>query len=136
GFPTFAWIPTHNLNHHKYVNKPGDATITWRFTNSHNYFVAASYFFVSSYYQSAPIKEFLQRVKQKNPARYWNYMSQYVVVFGSHIALAALAVQLYGLGQGLFVYGFTVGPPSFVALWTVITFNYDQHVHTDPWSRY
>src|SRR5581483_8199716 len=20
GFPTFAWIPTHNLNHHKFVN--------------------------------------------------------------------------------------------------------------------
>ena len=30
-FPTYAWIPTHNLNHHKYVNKAGDATITWRY---------------------------------------------------------------------------------------------------------
>ena len=29
GYPTFAWIPTHNLNHHKFVNAPGDATITW-----------------------------------------------------------------------------------------------------------
>ncbi len=23
GYPTFAWIPTHNLNHHKYVNRAG-----------------------------------------------------------------------------------------------------------------
>src|SRR5678816_842971 len=33
GYPTFAWVPTHNLNHHKFVNKAGDATITWRHTN-------------------------------------------------------------------------------------------------------
>ena len=40
GYPTFAWIPTHNLNHHKYVNRAGDATITWRYTNRHNLLVA------------------------------------------------------------------------------------------------
>ena len=56
GYPTFAWVPTHNLNHHKFVNKAGDATITWRYTNKHNALVAATYFFVSSYYQSEPIK--------------------------------------------------------------------------------
>ena len=26
GYPTFAWIPTHNLNHHKFANRAGDAT--------------------------------------------------------------------------------------------------------------
>ena len=40
GYPTYAWVPTHNLNHHKFVNKAGDATITWRFTNKHNALVA------------------------------------------------------------------------------------------------
>jgi beta-carotene hydroxylase len=136
GFPTFAWVPTHNLNHHKYVNKPGDATITWRFSNRHIYPVAATYFFVSSYYQSGPIKEFLARAKEKSPARYWVYMSQYAVVVGAHVALAMLAVRLHGLGQGLTVYAFTLFFPAIVALWTVMTFNYDQHVHTDPWSKY
>src|SRR6476646_7962464 len=47
GYPTFAWIPTHNLNHHKFVNKPGDATITWRYTNKNNALVGITYFFVS-----------------------------------------------------------------------------------------
>jgi beta-carotene hydroxylase len=136
GFPTFAWVPTHNLNHHKFVNKPGDATITWRFTNKHNYLVAATYFFVSSYYQSGPIKEFLTRAKEKNPARYWVYISQYVVVVGAHIALGALAVRIHGLQLGLTVYAFTLLFPAIVSLWTVMTFNYDQHVHTDPWSKY
>ena len=36
GYPTLMWIPTHNLNHHRFVNRPGDATITWRHTNKHN----------------------------------------------------------------------------------------------------
>src|SRR5439155_12285962 len=40
GYPTFAWIPTHNLNHHKFINKAGDATITWRYTDKHNAWVA------------------------------------------------------------------------------------------------
>src|SRR5262245_60879977 len=30
GVPTFAWIPTHNQNHHRYLDGPGDATPTRR----------------------------------------------------------------------------------------------------------
>jgi fatty acid desaturase len=136
GFPTFAWIPTHNLNHHKFVNKAGDATITWRFTNKHNYLVASTYFFVSSYYQSGPIKEFLARVKEKNPSQYRKYIGQYFVTYGAQLAMLGVAVSLHGPKTGLLVWALTMGLPAFVALWTVMTFNYDQHVHTDPWSKY
>jgi len=31
GFPAFAWIPTHNMNHHKFTNRDGDYTITYLF---------------------------------------------------------------------------------------------------------
>lgn len=136
GYPTFAWIPTHNLNHHKFVNKPGDATITWRFSNRHNYLIASTYFFVSSYYQSEPIKTFLAKIKAKNPSQYRSYIGQYFVVYGVHVLMALLAIRLHGLSTGMYVYGFSMGLPSLVALWTVMTFNYDQHVHTDPWSKY
>ncbi len=135
GFPTFAWIPTHNLNHHKYVNKPGDATITWRYSNKHNFLVASTYFFVSAYFQSVPTKEFLDRVKKKNPAQFRKYMGQYVFCYGAHAAMIALAIQLYGVRSGLILWAFTMGFPAVVSLWTVHTFNYDQHVHTDPWSK-
>ena len=47
GYPTFAWVPTHNLNHHKHVNREGDATITWRHTNRNTWYVALSYYFIS-----------------------------------------------------------------------------------------
>ncbi|HEY6081241.1 MAG TPA: fatty acid desaturase, partial [Polyangiaceae bacterium] len=30
GFPGFAWIPTHNQNHHRYLNGPGDVSSTAR----------------------------------------------------------------------------------------------------------
>ncbi len=136
GYPVFGWIPTHNLNHHKFVNKAGDATITWRITNRHNVLVAATYFFVSSYYQSTPIKEFIQKAKQTKPKQYREIVEQYLVVYGTQCAGLAIAVALHGLGTGLYVWALSMGLPAAFSLWTVMLFNYEQHVHTDPWSRY
>lgn len=136
GYPVFAWIPTHNLNHHKYVNRAGDATITWRFTNKHSVPVAATYFFVSSYYQGYPIRAFMQKARTQNPAFYRRIISQYVVWGGAHALLLALAVVLHGVRTGLYVYGLAVLFPALFALWTIMLFNYEQHVHTDPWSEH
>ena len=136
GYPTFAWIPTHNLNHHRFVNREGDATITWRFTNSHNVLVAATYFFVSSYYQSGPINEYIKTARQKNPELFARIISQYVFWAGGYLALFGLAVYLHGFGTGLYVFGFAVGLPAIFSLWTIMLFNYDQHAHADPFSEY
>ncbi len=136
GYPVFAWTPTHNLNHHKYINKHGDATITWRFTNKHNALVASTYFFVSAYYQGFWIKDFIRTAKQKNPAFHRRIISQYVVTYGAHVALAGLAIAIYGVKAGLETYALALGIPAFFALWTVMLFNYSQHVHTDPWSEH
>jgi fatty acid desaturase len=136
GYPVFAWIPTHNLNHHKYVNRAGDATITWRFTNKHNLWVAATYFFVSSYYQGYPIREFIKKARETNRPLYARILTQYAFWIGSHVALLALALVLHGLTQGLLLYVLSLGIPAFFALWTIMLFNYEQHVHTDPWSRH
>jgi fatty acid desaturase len=135
GYPTFAWIPTHNLNHHRYVNTEGDATITWRFTNRHNLWVAATYFFVSSYYQAGPIRTFITKARQTNPNLYRRILRQYAIWIGANAALLAVAVALHGLALGSFVFFATVAVPAFFALWTIMLFNYDQHVHTDPWSQ-
>lgn len=135
GYPTFAWIPTHNLNHHKFVNRAGDATITWRYTNKHNALVAATYFFVSSYYQSDPIKTFIKKARESNPKLYRRILTQYAVWAGSHIALIALAIYLHGVKQGLILWGLVGLIPALFALWTIMLFNYVQHVHTDPWSK-
>jgi fatty acid desaturase len=134
GFPTFAWIPTHNLNHHKYLNTEGDATITWRFTNKHNALVAATYFFVSAYYQQYPTKAFLEKAKSGNPALYRRIQLQYVFWIGSYVALLATAWALHGVKLGSYVFLITVALPAVTSLWTIHLFNYEQHVHTDPWS--
>lgn len=136
GYPTFAWIPTHNLNHHRYVNTAGDATITWRYTNSHNAFVAATYFFVSSYFQSGPINEYIRKARQKNPALFRRILTQYAVWGGAHVGMFALGAWLYDASTGFYLWGMTMGLPALFALWTIMLFNYDQHVHTDPFDKY
>ncbi|WP_425995451.1 fatty acid desaturase family protein, partial [Afipia sp. DC4300-2b1] len=136
GYPTFAWIPTHNMNHHKYVNRAGDATITWRHSNKHTLFIAATYFFVSSYWQSVPIRSFIVKAREKNGPLYRQIVFQYVFFATTHIALAYLAIALYGLRAGLFLYCMAFLLPAFFALWTIMLFNYEQHVHTDPWSDF
>jgi fatty acid desaturase len=134
GYPTFAWVPTHNLNHHKFVNKAGDATITWRHTNKHNAVVAATYFFVSSWYQSEPIRDYIQKAKEKNPELYRTIVGQYVFFGTTHLALFALAIALHGWRVGFLVWSLMFLIPAVFALWTIMLFNYIQHVHTDPWS--
>lgn len=134
GYPTFAWIPTHNLNHHRWLNKAGDATITWRFTNRHTSFVALTYFFVSAYYQSAPIKNFVRRAKETNPRLYRQIIRQHCIVWGAHALLLSTAIVLHGFKTGLFVWAMSLGLPAMFALWTLMFFNYEQHVHADAWS--
>jgi beta-carotene hydroxylase len=136
GYPAFVWIPTHNLNHHKYLNTEGDATITWRFTNSHNLFVAVTYFFVSAYYQKFPTDAFLKKARAGNPALYRRVMTQYAIWIGAYVALFATACALHGLRTGAYVFIFAVGIPALFSLWTIMLFNYEQHVHTDPWSEH
>jgi beta-carotene hydroxylase len=136
GYPTFAWVPTHNANHHKFVNGPGDATITWRHTNSNNMLVAFTYFFVSAYHQSDPIKEYIAKAKAKNPALYRQIITQYVVWAGTHLSLFALALTLHGPKTGTIVFVCALAIPAFYALWMIMMFNYMQHVHADPWSEY
>ncbi len=134
GYPTFAWVPTHNQNHHRHVNKEGDATITWRFSDRHNLFVATTYFFVSSYYQTAPIREFVSRAKLTNRPLYRRILFQYSFWIITWVALLGLAIALNGFRPGLRLWILAVGLPSLFTLWAIMLFNYEQHVHTDPWS--
>jgi len=136
GYPVFAWLPTHNLNHHKLLNRRGDATITWRYTNKHNVFVAGSYFFVSAYFQSAWIRDYIRVARRDKPQVFRRIIAQYIVTFGAHGAALATAIGIYGARPGFWVWASALGIPAFVSLWTIMLFNYCQHVHTDPWSTH
>ncbi len=136
GYPTFAWIPTHNLNHHRFVNKAGDATITWRYSRENTWTVAWTYFFVSSYWQAGPIKEYLAKAKAKHPKLYRQAIGQYVALIVGQVSMLALAVRLHGTRTGLWVYTSALLLPGFFALWSMMFINYIQHVHCDPWSKH
>lgn len=134
GYPTFAWIPTHNLNHHKFVNREGDATITWRHTNEHTLPVMVTYPFVSGYWQSYPTKNFIEKARASNRRLYRTIVVQWVSFVGAHLALIGAAIALHGVGRGLLVWTLACLIPAIFALWTIMVFNYEMHVHTDPWS--
>jgi beta-carotene hydroxylase len=136
GYPIFAWVPTHNQNHHKFVNRPGDDTITWRYTNRNNWWVAVTYFFVSAYWQSRPIREYIRKAKQHNRRLYRSIVLQFVVWATGHATMLGLASWLWGFGRGVQVWVWSLGLPALVSLWTIMLFNYVQHVHADPWSEY
>lgn len=136
GYPIFAWIPTHNANHHKFVNGPGDATITWRYTKKDTLPAALGYFFVSAYWQASLIRAFVAQARATNRRQYRQIVAQYVFVVGAHAGLLALAVHLRGVRLGLLTYACSLGATAAMGLWGMMFINYLQHIHCDPSSRW
>lgn len=137
GYPQLMWVPTHNLNHHHFVNKPGDATATWRFTNKHNLLVALTYPLVSGYFQSGPIRDYVERVKEKKPGLYGRIRLQYALWLGLYIGAGILAAVMYHkqqTGLGMYLWFFAVILPAIMSTTVIMFFNFIQHVHTDAHS--
>jgi fatty acid desaturase len=136
GYPIFAWIPTHNMNHHKFVNGPGDATITWRYTKRDSFLSWVSYFFVSSYWQGGLIKAYVKQARAQNPKQFRQIVAQYICVAGFHVTMIALATRLHGVRTGLVTYVCSFGATAAMGLWGMMAINYIQHIHCDPYSKY
>lgn len=127
GFPAFGWIPTHNKNHHQLNNKVGDYTITYRVSEKNNIFTLISYPSVSSYFQQKPIAEYLKKLWRSDRRKFWLAASQYIVL-GLYYAVALSVNWKKAL---LFIL-----IPHQVSLFSVLVFNYVQHVHADEESAY
>ena len=127
GTPVFGWIPTHNRNHHKHNNKEPDYTKTYRFSEKNKLWVLLTYPFVSNYHQSIANKEFLQERYRKNRKEFWYYIFQ-------------IAATLTWVGTFLDLNWFAalvlVIIPHQISLYTVVVFNFIQHVHADEESEY
>ncbi len=135
-YPTWVWIPSHNLNHHKYVNRAGDATITWRYSKKNTLFTSSTYYFVSAAWQKPVLDEYFAKARAGNPKLFRQIVIQMATVFGTHASLLTLGIVLYGKNLGSLVYFFGVGIPALFANYSMIFINYIQHVHTDPWSEH
>ncbi len=127
GFPAFAWIPTHNQNHHALNNREGDYTITYRLTERNHLLMLLAYPSVSSYYQQKPIRDYLKQQWSEDRGYFWFCLSQYVLLaawIGLWLALDWRKAILY------------VIIPQQVGLFSVLIFNYVQHVHADEESKF
>ncbi|HIF06089.1 MAG TPA: fatty acid desaturase [Gemmatimonadetes bacterium] len=127
GFPVFAWIPTHNKNHHRYNNQPGDVTIWYRYSERNNAATLLTYPAISSWFQQRPIAQYLAHLKRVNRRELAWCVSQYVVLalwIGGALWIDWRKALLY-----------VVAPQQF-ALFAVLVLNYLQHVHADEESEW
>ena len=127
GFPAFAWIPTHNQNHHHFVNKEGDYTKTWRYSERNNLATLLSYPSISSYHQQKPIAAYLKDMRRRRPGVFCLAIGQYLA-----LVLFVGGALLVDWRKALL---FIVIPQQF-GLFTVLVFNYLQHVHADEESEW
>ncbi|MCB0714043.1 MAG: fatty acid desaturase [Ignavibacteriae bacterium] len=127
GFPAFAWKPTHNLNHHVLNNREGDYTITWRVTEGNHFFSLMSYPSISSFFQQTPIKGYLKHLRVKDKRSFWLAIGQYAA-----LAIFVGVALIVDWKKALF---FIIIPQQF-ALFSILLFNYVQHVHANEESEW
>ena len=127
GFPAFAWVPTHNKNHHFLNNKAGDYTITYRLSEKNNLLTLLSYPSISSYFQQRPIRDYLKTLWNSNRRKFYLAASQYLL-----LGLFYMVTLIMDWKKAVL---FIVIPHQ-VSLFSVLIFNYVQHVHADEESEY
>jgi beta-carotene hydroxylase len=127
GFPAFAWTPTHNKNHHKFNNREGDFTITYRFSEANNILTLLSYPSISSYFQQSPVMNHLKDLYKNKRRKFYLAVIQYLTL-GIFIG-----VSLWLNWRKSLLY---IVIPQQVALFVIMLFNYIQHVHADEESDY
>jgi len=136
GFPTYGWIPTHNENHHRYVGREGDATVLVVDEKKDNAWLALTHFFRSSKTQAPLLTRYRDRLRARSRKAWRMIYVQYIVVYGAHALMCALAIVLHGAKLGVFVYATSLFIPAFMALWGVQFTNWVQHVGCDPHSKW
>lgn len=127
GFPIFAWTPTHNKNHHKFNNREGDYTITYRVSEKNNIFTLLSYPTISSYFQQNPILDYLKFLWKNKRTKFYLSVFQYVA-----LGIFIIGALLLDWKKALL---YVIIPQQF-ALFSVLIFNYIQHVHADEESDF
>ncbi len=125
GFPVFAWIPTHNTNHHVHINREEDYTKTYQYSEKNNLLTLLAYPSVSGYRQQKAVFGYLFSLWNKDRRKFYFHALQ----------LLTLVVWVGGallLDWRKAIYYVII--PQQVSLAVVLIFNYIQHIHTDEES--
>jgi beta-carotene hydroxylase len=131
GCPLFVWIPTHNQNHHRYLDGPGDATRTSELASRDSLWAALCYPTRSSIAQMPAILRYVRDARSHRPARARQITLETATVLVGHTLTAGLALVLYGPARGALLYACALGVPALFAAWSMMFINYLQHVDCD-----
>lgn len=134
GCPLFVWVPTHNQNHHRYLDGAGDVTRTVLHAPRDTWWAALSYPTRSALAQAPAIWQYVRAARSRNSGRFRQIVLETSSVLVGHGAAFALAVCLRGLGSGVWLYLCAFGIPAAFASWSMMFTNYVQHVDCDPAS--
>lgn len=127
GFPVFSWVPTHMHNHHRHVNTAPDYTRTWRYTERNNIFTLLSYPTISGKNQQQPVGAYYRQQWTADRAKFWLLTLQIAVLI-----IWTAAFLLMDWRKALLY----VVIPQQVSLFSVLIFNYVQHIHADETDEY
>jgi fatty acid desaturase len=134
GAPIVFWIPTHNRNHHRHLNGPGDDTRTSRFSEHDSLVVALLYPLRSTRVQLPVIRRFIAAARRQNPALFRQILLQIGALAGGHALALGLSFWLHGPWLGATTYALSLGLPALFGPWAMMFTNYLQHVGCDPSS--
>ena len=127
GFPIFAWIPTHNTNHHRHINTEEDYTKTYRYSEKNNLLTLLTYPSISGYFQQKFVSKYFWEQKSKNKEKFLFcclQIASVVVVLGVALILDWKKALMY-----VFI-------PQQVSMFAVLIFNYIQHIHADEEDQF
>jgi fatty acid desaturase len=127
GHPAIVWVPTHNQNHHKFNNKPGDTSISPRFFKWNHLLAILSYPTATGIFQQASVNEYFRETRKRDPRLFWENMSEYAMFFGIEIAFLIISWKKFLI---------LVLIPQQVAIFLIQCTNYLQHIECDPDSKW
>jgi len=134
GFPLFAWVPTHNQNHHRYLNAEGDVTRTTRRASADGAWTMLTYPLYSSGWQRPLLVSYVKESWAAHPARVRRIVLESMALVVGQTSLLAAAIALHGVRTGALVYVLTAFIPAALATYFMMATNYLQHVGCDPKS--
>ena len=118
GFPVFAWIPTHNSNHHVHINKEPDYTKTYMASEKNNLITLLTYPSLSGFKQQKAVGTYFTGLYKENRRKFYFHLLQVV----SLVLWIGVALLIDWKKALLYVV-----IPQQVSLFTVLIFNYIQH---------
>lgn len=123
----YSWIPTHVLNHHRFENRPGDLTLTYKYGHKNNGFEFILYTLRGTVAYISTGVSYLISLAQRKPSSFLKLALQ----IGTHGALLfALSQVDFNLTLWVLII------PQIFGFVAMIGTGYMQHQHTCESSKF